>query len=333
MLSTQKNKQNLQIKKFFLLISLVSFSTYSQTFGCTDLLSKTYNPKATQNDGNCLYAATKTKTIYSKTLSDSIQETSGLIAFDHLLWTHNDDLDTTLYGMNLNGIIQKKINLPGVKNVDWEEISQDSSYLYIGDFGNNYKGNRTDLHILKIDKKSFLTNNPIVDTIAFSYSKQSNFEIQTANTTDFDCEAFVVLQDGIYLFTKEWTSQKTNVYHIPKTPGKHIAQHRETLNIQGLITGATIIPEEKGILLCGYSKILKPFLYLLYDYSDNYFSNGNKRKISIALPFHQIEGIATEDGLTYYITNEATYKPPFITTKQKIHQLDLSDYLKKYLSN
>ncbi|CAN1571503.1 hypothetical protein MCETHM1_03251 [Flavobacteriaceae bacterium] len=316
------------MQKTILLFLLTVTGSYAQILGCTDRLAKNFDPKATDNNGNCEYASAKVKAIFTEKLSDSITETSGLIAFDGLLWTQNDDHDTTLHGLDKKGKIQKKITLQGVKNNDWEEISQDSLYLYIGDFGNNYKGNRQDLQILRIDKKSVLENVSIIDTIVFSYENQTDFNIQKANTTDFDCEAFVVLQDSIYLFTKQWTSEKTSVYSLTKNPGKHIAQLKETLNVQGLVTGATTIPNKKSIVLCGYSKMLLPFVYLLFDYKNNDFSAGNKRKIKIKLPFHQVEGIATEDGKIFYLTKEATVKKPFVNTPHQIHSIDLSMFLK-----
>jgi hypothetical protein len=315
--------------KTILFFFLAATGSYAQTRGCTDRFAKNFDPKATENNGSCLYASAKVKTLFSEKISDSIGETSGLIAFDNLLWTHNDDSDTTLYGLDTKGKIKKKITLQGLKNNDWEEISQDSLYLYIGDFGNNHKGNRNDLRILRIEKTSFLLNKPILDTIAFSYAKQTDFTPQKANTTNFDCEAFVVLHDSIYLFTKEWTAEKTSVYSLPKYPGTHIAQRKETLDVQGLITGTTALPNQKGIVLCGYSKMLQPFVYLLYNYKNNDFSTGNQRKIKIELPFHQIEGITTGDGLLFYLTNEATIKKPFINTPQQIHSVDLSPYLKE----
>lgn len=317
------------MKTVFLLLFLTTTCSYAQILGCTDRLAKNFDSKAVGNNGSCEYASAKVRAAFSEKLSDSISETSGLIAFDNLLWTHNDDQDTALYGLNTKGKIQKKIKLIGVKNNDWEEISQDSSYIYIGDFGNNYKGNRNDLKILRVEKKSFLMNVPLIDTISFSYSNQTNLTLQKANTTDFDCEAFVVLHDSIYLFTKEWTKKKTTIYSLPKKPGTYIATTKETHNIEGMITGATVLPSKKAIVLCGYSKLLQPFVYLLYDYKNDDFTTGNKRKINIALPFHQIEGIATKDGKLFYLTNESTVKKPFVNTPQQMHSIDLSSYLKE----
>lgn len=259
------------MKKSFILFFLILTSSYGQISGCTDALAKNFNPNATNNDGSCIYASAKVKTKTSVKLEDSLMETSGLMAFDNLLWTHNDDHDNTIYGLDFSGKIQKKIKLEKVKNNDWEEISQDSSYIYVGDFGNNFQGNRKNLHLLRIEKKSFLSNKPLIDTISFSYSNQTDFGIQKENSTNFDCEAFVVSRDSIYLFAKQWSQKKTSIYVLPKIPGKYSAKLKETLDVSGLITGATLLASGKGIVLCGYSGMLQPFLYLLYDYKNNDF--------------------------------------------------------------
>lgn len=317
--------------RYILFFFLTFTSIYAQISGCTDPLSRNFNPNATQNDGSCLYNSFKIKPEYSNKLSDSIKETSGLIAFDNLFWTHNDDHDKTIYGLDSLGKIQKKIILDKVVNHDWEEISQDSTHLYIGDFGNNASGNRTDLQILKIEKKSFLDENPIVETISFTYSDQTDFTQKKPNTTNFDCEAFIVSKDSIYLFTKQWKSSKTNIYALANQSGNHIAQLKETLDVKGLVTGATYLESKKTIVLCGYSKIGKPFLYLLYDFKNHDFLSGNKRRIDLQLSFHQIEGIATQDGFHYYLTNESLIRKPIINVPQQIHRLDLSPILKSYL--
>ncbi|WP_264534714.1 T9SS C-terminal target domain-containing protein [Flavobacterium sp. N1736] len=314
---------------FFFFISTIA--AFAQVSGCTDILSKNYNAAATINDGNCQYANFKIRPQYSNKLSDSVKETSGLIAFDHLLWTHNDDHDKTIYGLDSLGKIQKKIILDKVINHDWEEISQDSSYLYIGDFGNNYTGNRTDLNILKIEKKSFLNGNPIIEKISFSYADQTDFTAQKGNTTNFDCEAFIVSKDSVYLFTKQWKSSKTSIYALPNKSGNHIAQFKQTLDTKALVTGATYLESKKLIVLCGYSKTGKSFLYVLYDFKNNDFLSGNKRRINLSLPFHQIEGISSEDGLHYYLTNESLVRKPIINVPQQIHYLDLSPVLNSYL--
>ncbi|OXG08331.1 hypothetical protein BC749_104294 [Flavobacterium araucananum] len=318
-------------KALFFLTLLYTVSTYSQVSGCTDSYSGNYNANATINDGSCSYKNLRIKPHYSKKLSDSIKETSGLIAFDNLLWTHNDDHDKTIYGLDSIGKIRKKIVLDKVTNHDWEEIAQDSTYLYIGDFGNNYSGNRTDLNILKMEKKSLTQENPVIEKISFHYSDQTDWSGEKGNTSNFDCEAFIVSKDSIYLFTKQWSTSKTSIYALPNKSGNHIAQLKNTLDTKGLVTGATYLEANKLIVLCGYSKVGKPFLYLLYDYKNNDFLSGNKRRINLKLPFHQIEGIATLDGLHYYLTNEALVRKPIINIPQQIHFFDLTPILSNYL--
>ena len=320
------------LKKVFLLLFLFFISQIqSQISGCTDPLSKNYNPQATINDGSCQYKNKKLKPLFSKKLSKDIIETSGLIVLDTLLWTHNDDTDTNIYGIDTLGEIKKKIKLEKVINTDWEAISQDSSYLYVGDFGNNYSGNRTDLHILRIEKKSFLLNAPVIDTISFSYNDQTDFSPTNPNTTNFDCEAFIVSKDSIYLFSKQWSDKKSAIYVLPKQPGKHIAQYKQTLDVKGLVTDASYLEDKKLVALCGYSKTGKTFIYLLYDFKNHDFLSGNKRKIKLKLRFHQIEGIATQDGKLFYLTNESFIKKPIVNNPQQIHHFDLSSYLSQYL--
>lgn len=318
----------IKIVFFFLAITTVS---YSQISGCTDPQAENYNPKALQNDGSCNYKTLKLKPENSVHLSDSLHETSGLITFKNLLWTHNDDHDKTIYGIDSLGKIKRKIILNDVVNHDWEEIAQDDLHLYIGDFGNNYSGNRKDLQILKIEKQSFLEENPRIEKIAFNYSDQTDFSATKPNKTDFDCEAFIISKDSIYLFTKQWNSSKTNIYSLPNQVGNHVAKFKSTLDTKGLVTGATYLEDQKLIVLCGYTKLGKPFLYLLYDFKNQDFTSGNKRRINLKLPFHQIEGIATKDGIHYFLTNESLVRKPVINVQQQIHYFDLSSVLGLYL--
>ncbi|MFD2940518.1 T9SS C-terminal target domain-containing protein [Flavobacterium notoginsengisoli] len=312
---------------FFLAITTIS---YSQISGCTDPQAENYDSKAIQNV-NCNYKSLKLKPEYSIHLSDSLHETSGLVAFENLLWTHNDDHDKTIYGLDSLGKIKRKIILNEVINHDWEEIAQDDLHLYIGDFGNNYSGNRTNLQILKIEKKSFLEEKPKIETISFTYSDQTDFSPSKPNKTNFDCEAFIITKDSIYLFTKQWNTSKTSIYSVPNQTGTQVAKYKSTLDTKGLVTGATYLENKNLIVLCGYTKLGKPFLYLLYDFKNQEFLSGNKRRIDLKLPFHQIEGITTKDGIHYYLTNEALIRKPILNVKQQIHYFDLSTVLALYL--
>jgi hypothetical protein len=325
------------MEKFLLLTSIslliLCSSAFAQVPGCTDPLANNYNPTATVNDGSCTYNASAVSPSSSVNLVNTLSETSGIIKWNNQLWTHNDSDDINLYALDtLNGSIKLTQPLPGTENIDWEEISQDSGFVYVGDFGNNLNGNRTDLKILKISKSSLLSGSPSIEIINFSYSNQLNFTPTGANNTDFDCEAFIVSSDSIFLFTKQWVSNKTGLYALSKQPGTHVAKYKSTYNVQGLITGAVYKETENLIALSGYSVSLQPFIYLLYDFRNHNFFTGNKRKISLSLPFHQVEGIATTEGLKYYLTNEKFFQQP-ISIVQKLHTVDLTEFLEDYLNS
>lgn len=312
--------------KFQLLIIIFCWiifqnSTSAQS-GCTDVLARNYDANAIENDGNCCYKRLKIKEFTSVILSDSLNETSGLVEWENHLYTHNDDTDLHLYQLDKKGFITKKIKLNGVKNKDWEELTQDKTHFYLGDFGNNASGNRTDLTIYKIAKDS-LFYNPKIEIITFSYPEQTDFTKQKSNTTDFDCEAFIATENDLFLFTKQWQNNQSAVYRLPKIPGSYNAEYITTLKVKGLITGATFVKEKNLIALCGHNKKLKPFVNLITDLENFNFVKANKRKIKLKLSFHQIEAISTTNGIDFYLTNERFSRKVIGTIEQQLHYFSL----------
>lgn len=316
---------------FTLLILLVVHVGNCQMSGCTDPLSTNYNPAATVNNGSCTYASASVSPLASVTLPEEVEETSGLFRWGNYLYTHNDNTDVNFYALDsITGQIMQTIPLTGASNIDWEDATQDESYIYVGDFGNNSNGNRTNLRIIRFDKAQLQAGNPQPQYINFSYSNQSSFTPAGGNNTDFDCEAVIASQDSLYLFTKQWNAKKTSVYRLPKTPGTYVAQLKDTYNVNGLITGAAYLEDKRLVVLTGYSSTVQPFLYLLYNFEGHNFFSGNKRKLNVSLSFHQTEGIATTNGTDYFVTNEKLSQF-IINTPQKLHRFNLAPYLQGYL--
>jgi hypothetical protein len=316
--------------KFYLIISFVFlFATTNKSLaqsGCTDVLAKNFNLNAIENDGSCKYKKLKLKEFKSVVLNDTLRETSGLIEWENHLYTHNDDTDLHLYQLNKEGVILKSILLTGIKNKDCEDLTQDENYIYLGDFGNNAKGNRTDLTIYKIAKDS-LFESPKIEIITFAYRDQTDFSKQNKNSTNFDCEAMIATENELILFTKQWNSKQTSVYRLPKNPGNYSAEYITTLKIQGLITGATFVEEKNLIALCGHNKKLKPFVFLITDLNDFNFNKANQRKIQLKLPFHQIEAISSTNGIDFYLTNERFSRKIIGTIPPQLHTFSF-DFLK-----
>jgi hypothetical protein len=318
----------------FTIVLLLPLLTNAQS-GCTDPQASNYNASATINDGSCVYPAVSVTPYNINVLNDTVAETSGLVWYNGLLWTHNDNADQRLYALDTtSGQIAQRKTIINAANIDWEEIAQDDDYFYVGDFGNNVAGNRTDLRIFRISKNTLGSGNLTVDTIRFAYSDQTDFSNTGPNNTDFDCEAFIATDDSLYLFTKQWVSRKTSVYVLPKLPSPNVyaASKRATHDVQGLVTGATFLKGKKTIVLCGYQANLanpNPFVYLLYDFSGNNFFSGNKRKVEVVQPLSQTEGIATVDGRSFFLTNEAVVNSAF-TIPARLQKIDLTALLGNY---
>ncbi len=318
------------INRFLLLSSFlfICFPTIkAQRCGCTDPLAQNYSIRNQLNDGSCTYKNSSIKPQRSFLLSKELYESSGIIEYKNYLITHNDDTDTHLYLLEkTSGNIVKKITLPNVTNIDWEAITQDETHIYIGDFGNNGSGTRTNLRIIRIEKSS-LEQNPKIDFIHFDYENRPLLKTTQPNATDFDCEAFIIKDDSIYLFTKQWLNEKTSVYSLPIIPGKYLAKKQMEYDIKGLITDASYNKKLNFIVLCGYSKLLQPFIYLMYDFKNNLFFSGNVRRIKIALSFHQIEGIHLTDEGKLFITNETFIKKIIANNPAQLHIFDVAKFL------
>lgn len=321
-------------KSIYLIVSLLTIhlSCNSGHPGCTDPQAMNYEASATESDNSCVYEIEQISPLWSIELSEVVFETSGLIFWDGGLWTMNDDTDPRLYRLDtVTGQTSDYIYLWRVVNRDWEELAQDDDYIYLGDIGNN-RGSREDLHILRIEKQSLGSGGPaVIDSISFRYSDQLSYVSPGLNQTEFDCEAFVLTSDSIYLFTKQWLSAQTSCYVMPKEPGSYVARKKGEFDTGGLVTGASFLEEEKLLVLCGYEGLGQPFLYLFYDYEDQEFFTGTKKRVNLAIPFHQTEAIATSDGIHYYVSNEEFEFQSYVNIPQKLHKFDLGEQLGDYL--
>ena len=241
-------------------------------------------------------------------LPSMVSETSGLLFYNGKLITHNDSGDApNLYEIDtLTGNISRTIPITNATNIDWEAISQDEEYLYIGDFGNN-NGTRRDLKIYRILKSEYNNANHVSsEIISFSYDDQTDFSTNPYQH-DFDAEAFVVYNEQIILFSKNWASNTVKAYSIPKALGTHTAQIIGTYDSQGLITDAAYNAQDNSLMLCGYTRQGSLFLLYLYDISIDTPFNGIIERTNITISIglgSQIEGITNIEGNKYFLSRE-----------------------------
>lgn len=307
----------------------------AQSLGCTDMQAANYSAAATVNDGSCTYPISNYTPTLVHALVDDLAETSGLVAEGDYLWTHNDGGNAPILFQikKSDGSIQRRVYISNGSNTDWEAMSQDETHFFIGDFGNN-NGNRTDLHILKIAKSDIATSDTVMATfIDFYFPEQTEFTAAPFMTA-YDCEAMIYAHDSLYLFTKDWLTDSTQIYALPTIPGAYPARLLESFYTSGQITDAAYNADRKNLVLLGYKKnslgIYTPFAWLLFDYINHHFLSGNKRRIGLgtALALGQNEGITWDGDYKGYISGEAiAHASAGINEPAKLSYFDFSTYL------
>lgn len=248
-------------------------------------------------------------------LPSSLNESSGIIFFNDKIVSHNDsggenklfELDT------ITGSITRTVTIANATNVDWEDVTQDEDFIYVGDIGNN-NGNRTDLKIYKIDKSDFLNATTVTaQTIDFSYANQSDFT-SNPNNTEWDAEALVSIdQNNLVLLSKNWVDNQTSAYLIPKSPGTYsISPMPTTYNSGGLITGGTYNPTTEKLFLVGYQPVsagfsaLQSFVSISENFNSNDIFSGTNTQFDLsAFGQEQTEAITYVNTNRYFITSES----------------------------
>lgn len=315
------------MKYFILILPLFLYwQNLTAQQGCTDPQATNFDAAAIENDGSCQYPPTNYMLTEIAQLPSNLEEASGAAFINDNLWVHEDaGNEDRLYQIDsLTGEIEHLVTIAGADNYDWEDVTEDENHVYIGDFGNN-DGNRTNLRIYKIAKNDLIENVATSEVIEFTFSDQVDFSVNN-NNHNFDCEAFFVFEDSLHLFSKNWVDFKTRHYVLPTTAGEHVAEVRDSLEVQAQITSADI-SDDGEVLLLGYNTATSEVLFwLLFDYPGNQFFKGNKRKISLgsALNTSQAEGVTFRDDKTGYVVAEK-----FSVLPQKLLQFNLLPFLEE----
>lgn len=231
-------------------------------------------------------------------------ENSGHIFHNGSLISHNDSgNEPVLYVLDtVSMLITRRVSVSNASNIDWEDLTQDATHIYIGDIG-NYTGTRTDLAIYKIAKNDFDQGNEVTaEIINFKYEDQQDFDDN--GESDWDAEALTVYQDELLVFTKEWIAQGTTVYALATKAGNHVAKKVASYAANGLVTGATYDATQNDLLLIAYTDLLSPFVLRSRDIVDGSFFENGVERISLDIGFAQAEAITSVGPLRYFIGSE-----------------------------
>ncbi len=304
--------------------------------GCKDPQALNYAPAATINDGSCLYPITYYYPTFQADLPGALKEISGLDSLGGRWWAHADsDNENLFYSIDVeSGDILQEVKLKDAQNRDWEDLTTDQGHIYIADLGNN-DNDRQNLGFYKVpltdigNDNTETVNDNEYDWLPLVYEDQFDFSTQPEDSTVFDCEAVLHFGGKLHVFTKNRKQQSTTHYVLNESTG--IANKIETLQTQGLITGVDISPDGKLIALLGYKTTGVPsvFCYLLWDWHDGLFFNGNKRRIELGTAFQtgQAEAIAFADNRSGYLVNELTQFGGTTFVEESIQRFDFNAFV------
>ncbi|TLM93216.1 hypothetical protein [Hymenobacter jeollabukensis] len=231
-------------------------------------------------------------------MGSEVKESSGLALGPEAgtFYTHGDDgAEPTLYLVRTDGSLVKSLPVPGVNQVDWESVTQDNQgVLYIGDCGNN-NNDRRDLTIYRFDPRQ---PDAAVRSIRFTYPDQQEFP-PGKKERNFDCEASLWYNGGIYLFTKDRGQGSTcKVYRLQADgPAKQTAQLLGKIAVAGEVTDAALSPDGRTLALLGREELF------LCPVSGGNFTQTTPR--AVRLPgAGQTEGAVFQDNNTLMISTE-----------------------------
>jgi len=244
-------------------------------------------------------------------LENTLTEISGFEYLNSKLIGHTDSGgENALYEISpINGSVLRKVVISNASNIDWEDITADATHIFIGDFGNN-NGDRQDLKIYRISQQDFYSLDTVAaETLSISYTAQTNFSSMRFQT-NYDAEAMVAVGDSLYLFSKNWGNLRSYVYSLPKVAGQYALEIRDSLEIQGLITGADYDPDLDRLSFCGYTFTEAFFIDILNPaFPELSQSMLDKTQLPFSGAF-QVESICHEDSSRLYLATEGNANIP-----------------------
>lgn len=188
-------------------------------------------------------------------LSEEVAETSGLAAFDGRLWSHNDSGDQPLvYELSAaTGEVLGRHVLQDALNFDWEELAQDRYYLHVFDCGNNM-GRREWMQVYSLRWPDLLHGQDAVPSRLTEFRFADAEPSSGAYKHNNDCEAAAVVEDEIWIFSKNWQDQHSRLYRLQADGGRHDLSSRARYPVAGLITAADYDAERRQLVLLGYTR-------------------------------------------------------------------------------
>lgn len=256
--------------------------------------------------------------------SAEISESSGLVnspCQSQILWTHNDSGDNAfIFALDKTGKKLATFKIEGAKNIDWEDLAirkepaTGECFLYIGEIGNNARS-RSEFTVYKVKEPAVTgatdssKKNPLsteaAEAIKFEYPDfrhdaetllvhPSTGDIYVLSKRMSGASAVYKLKAGFDL-SKTNTLEKITDFTVPAVPN-------------GLLTGGSISPDGKRVVICDY---FAAYEIVLPKSAKNFDEIWKQKPQKIELgQREQGEAIAyAADGKAIYATSEERDSP------------------------
>ncbi|HEX8250978.1 MAG TPA: hypothetical protein VF599_22580 [Pyrinomonadaceae bacterium] len=198
--------------------------------------------------------------------SDEIPESSGLVnspCQPDVLWTHNDSGDNAfVFALDRTGKKLATFKVGGAKNTDWEDLAirkePAGCFLYIGEIGNNARS-RSEFTVYKVKEPTVSgeTNSSKKNPLSTEAAEAIKFEYPD---TRHDAETLLVhpATGDIYVLSKR-LSGASAVYKLKAGFDSNKTNRLEKITDftvpaipNGLLTGGSISPDGKRVVVCDY---------------------------------------------------------------------------------
>ena len=240
-------------------------------------------------------------------LSSELNEISGIEnPFRGTFFAINDSGDEPfVYVLRHDGVLIHKMFVSGAKNIDWEDLSSDHDFLYIGDIGNN-RNQRKDLKIYRVQINDLLEyyidgelNHNLPDTLkaqsyAFNYPDQINFPPEESRMS-FDSEALAYADGKLLILSKDRSKPYKGICKIhevdlsikpPKTKLLQEIQLKGVSWLTGSVTGCDYLNNKLYVLT--YKRLY------IYERINGQFRLLRKKNLG---RLQQWEGISVESDI------------------------------------
>jgi hypothetical protein len=262
--------------------------------------------------------------------TDEIKESSGLTASEcqDILWTHNDAGNGPfIYAMSLEGKHLGTWQVEGARNTDWESITSQKDpsgkcWLIIGDIGDNAE-ERSELEVYRIAE-------PVPSAETARSNGANPLRTEPAQVTKFsypdgrnNAETILIHPPtgDIYVVTKK-RSGKAGAYRIKPAFGdptvvkaEKVADIAVPAKPEGLLTGGSISPDGKRVMLCD---VKNGYELVLPEGAANFDAIWTQKFTVVDLGDRkQGEGVSYgRDGISLYASSEKKNAPLFLIKRK-----------------